>query len=250
MDKRKLSGSTIGFAVVILLVLALLMANSLHRSSHIVLPDVAAGSAAAGSEPQTQPDAAVKIEITPQTVQTAVATLERPEKYLRTLSVQTIWSGGNSSVQVRTAVSGSLTRTDLHQTNGHIRHVLTDGTATYIWYDSSAAVYSGKAGDISADQEQHIPTYEDVLGLDSKEITQADYRAFSEENCIYVETAPDAGGYAMRYWISVASGLLIGAEKLENGTAVYRMAAQPVSETLPDAADFTLPDGTVLQSSK
>ena len=34
--------------------------------------------------------------------------------------------------------------------------------------------------------------------------------------------------------------------KLEGGETIYRMASLSLEETLPTAADFTLPDGTVL----
>ena len=44
----------------------------------------------------------------------------------------------------------------------------------------------------------------------------------------------------------VTSGLLIGAERLQDGETVYRMAAQPVQERQPSPEDFTLPDGREL----
>ena len=46
MGKRKFNAISIGFAVLILLTVALLGANSLRRSSHIVLPPAGSASSA------------------------------------------------------------------------------------------------------------------------------------------------------------------------------------------------------------
>jgi len=247
MDKRKFNVVTVSFIALIVLIVALLMASSLHRTAHIVLPEAAVSASGGSSSLEPSDDAVVKIEITPKTVQAAVATLQRPDRYQRSLTVETIWSGGSNSEQVSVAVSGGMTRTDLTQPDGRVRHSITDGTTTYVWYDSSKTYYSGSAGDITADEEQGIPTYEDVLRLNTEQIVAADYRTFSDAECIYVETAADDAGYALRYWVSVKSGLLAGAEKQKDGTTVYRMAAQPVQGDSPGSSSFTLPDGTVLK---
>jgi len=246
MNKRKFSVMTVGFTVLIILAVALLMVNNLRRSSHIELPAAASAESSSASSEQETGGGAAQIAVTPSTVQTAVATLTRPEKYVRALTVEYLWDGGSGTFQSTVYVSGAYVRTDTTQTDGRIRHSITDGTTTYVWYNSGKSYFSGKADVASADQEQHIPTYEDLLNLDAKQIASADYRTFSGENCIFAETAKDSGGYVQRYWVSVATGLLLGAEKLQNGETVYRMAAQPVSGTVPATADFTLPDGKVL----
>ena len=48
----------------------------------------------------------------------------------------------------------------------------------------------------------------------------------------------------MRYWVSVDTGLLTMAEKLENGSTVYRMAALSVDQSGVPEDSFHLPDGT------
>lgn len=246
MENRRFNTITGSFLVLIVLIVVLMMANSLRRTSHITLPDPTASAAASGSGIQASEDAVIRVEVTPETVQAAVETLKRPEAYVRLLIVERLWSGGSGSTRITVTVSGDLTRADTSGADGHIRHVITDGATTYVWYDDERTYYTGAAGDISADEEQSIPTYEDILELDVDQIAAADYRVFSDEECIYVETAEDPYGYTMRYWVSVASGLLIGAEKLQDGAAIYHMAAQPTAETLPTPADFTLPDGKAL----
>ena len=58
-----------------------------------------------------------------------------------------------------------------------------------------------------------------------------------------VETAEDALGYVMRYWVSVDSGLLVFAEKLQNKEPVYKMAAPVLDQAEPSEEEFILPDG-------
>ena len=107
----------------------------------------------------------------------------------------------------------------------------------------------------------HVPGVEDVnvnllknsMTVDYDEtktgleqIIQADYRMVSDVRCIYVETAEDDWGYVQRYWVSVDTGLLVVAERLQKGETVYRMAALEADQTAPPAETFTLPDGTDL----
>ena len=246
MGKRRFNAISIGFAVLILLTVALLGANSLRRSSHIVLP-VPDGSASAGSQEPDRSQEVARIEVRPDTVQAAIATLSRPESYGRGLTAEYFWSGGSAATEETVKVSGDFCRVDLTGLDGRVRHSITDGRRCWIWYDSERSVYETAAGDIDADAEQRIPTYEDILELPVSGIAQADYRSFSDTPCLYVETGED-GGYVQRYWVSVESGLLVGAEKLQNGETVYRAAERPGESPSVTTADFTLPDGTVLHT--
>ena len=82
------------------------------------------------------------------------------------------------------------------------------------------------------------------MELPAEQIAAADYRTVSDVHCIYVETAEDEAGYVLRYWVSVDTGLLVMAEKLENGSTVYRMAALTVDQTTATEGSFPLPDGS------
>ena len=128
--------------------------------------------------------------------------------------------------------------------DGRARHTMTGLERVYIWYNSEKNVFSSPVGAVSADTEQSIPTYEDILELPPEQISTADYRTISGVDCIYVETVEDDGGYVLRYWVSVDTGLLTMAEKLECGTTVYRMAALSVDQTSVTEDSFRLPDGT------
>ena len=245
MDKRKLNRITWMFVVVTVLVVALMLVNTLHRPDRITLPEPGDTPEQTVENP-AEGSALTVVEVTPETVQAAVKTLARPASYRRTVTVEQFWDGGSGTYSTAAAVSGNWTRTDRTLPDGRTRHALTNGEATYIWYDQETAFYTAPAGGITADQEQTIPTYEDILALPKDSILTADYRTISDVNCIYVETAAGPEGYALRYWVSVDTGLLAAAEKLLNGETVYRMAALSLDETALTTADFTLPDGTVL----
>lgn len=247
MRRGKFTGIAGGFLVLMVLMVALVASNGLRRTSHIVLPPLSPSQSPAGSGGQEDSEAVVRVEVTPETVQAAVETLRRPKRYTRRITVEQLWDGGSGSRDITVSVSGRLTRTDQRMPDGRTRHAVTDGETTHIWYDQETAVFTCPAGDITADQEQSIPTYEDVLSLDVEEIALADYRTFSDEDCIFVETAEDGEGYVQRYWVSVSSGLLIGSERLQWGAAIYRMAAQPAWSAELGEADFILPDGTDLE---
>ena len=238
MDKRKLNWITWAVLALAALFVALMLGSSLSRTAHITLPssepprDPAAGDGAAAS------GALTVVEITRETVQSAIASLSRPENYGRSVLLEYFWTGG----------SGSWTRVDRILGNGLARISVTNGQETYIWYgyDSAAPVAILPTGSISADDEQSIPSYEDILSLPVETILQADYRALEELRCIYVETAEDKAGYSLQYWVSVDSGLLVQAEKRLRGELIYRMSAPQVDQTELDASKFALPDGTPL----
>lgn len=246
MDKRNLRRITWGFAVLAVLVVALMLISSLSRTSRITLPESSVSSEQQTEENQAGTNMPTVVEVTPQTVQAAIATLERPEEYRRSVTVEQFWNNGSGMYEIMVAVREGWTRTDRTMPDGRIRHTVTDGNTTYIWYNNQVPVRTITAGEISADDEQTIPTYETVLELPVNKITIADYRTLSDVNCIYLETEEDADGYFLRYWVNVDTGLLVAAEKLLDGETVYRMAALSVEQAVPDEADFILPDGTRL----
>lgn len=164
------------------------------------------------------------------------------------MTLEYLWDGGGGTVELYTIVRGPWTRVDRGLPDGNTRISLTNGEKTYIWYgyDQDAEVAVLPAGEFSADVEQSIPTYEDILDLPVEDISLADYRPLDTLTCIYVETAADEAGYSTRYWVSVENGLLVQAERLLGENAVYRMTSLYVDQTEYDASRFTLPDGTVL----
>ena len=232
-------------SVLILVVVVAMGGNSLRRNTEIHLPPEIGAN---GEETAEGSGALATVDITPKTVQKAIATMHRADRYVRTVTVERFWSGGSRTEESTVYADGSFIRIDTQTSPGEMRHVISNGEKTYIWYGSSRTYFSGSTGDISFDEEQSLPTYETVLEADVEDITAADYRDLDEEPCIYVETAESEFGIVERYWVSLKSGLLIAAEKLQQGETVYRMAALSVSEAQPATEHFTLPDGTVIHT--
>ena len=244
MDRRNLNWITWGFITGTVIVVVIMLMNTLQRPKHIVLPDTTITSDQIAEDPGTDGNALAVVEIAPETVQSAIATLSRPEAYRRTVTVEQFWSTGSGSYETTVTVSGGWTRMDRTMPDGRVRHSIIGPEETCVWYNNETAIYHSTVGGVSADNEQCIPTYEDILDLPVEAISTADYRVLSDIRCIYVEASEENS--QLCYWVSVDTGLLVAAEKLMDGERVYRMEALTVDQTEPAATEFTLPDGTSL----
>lgn len=230
----------VSVTVLTLLIVILLGANSIRRTAHIHLPDENTMQESESSE--MDGSAVNQLSVTPDTVQQVIATLDRADGYARTVTVEQFWSGGSGVFTSSVFSLYGWTRTDTQMTDGSLRHSITDGEISYIWYGAEKSFYTGSAGEFGADVEQMIPTYEDVLALSPEQILKAGYRSYADTECIYVETQlPD--GITLSHWVDVHSGLLTAAEKYEGETLVYRMTATAASDMLLEE-QFVLPDGT------
>ena len=243
MGKKKMTPVSMALGALILVVVAFMVRGSLRQPEKIVLPPEPTESEGGG---ETAGEEIVRrVEVRPDTVQSVIAALTRPPAYTRTVTIERYWDGGSGVSTVTVSAADGWMRLDASSAGAQARHIITDGETTWIWYGGSRR-YISAASVLSQDAEQGIPTYEEVLSLPIERIAAADYRALESVNCIYVETAPDERGYTDRYWVSVDTGLLVAAERTQNETVVYRMAALSAELGGTDAEDFTLPDGTVL----
>ena len=221
MKKRRVSPIGAAFVALVLLVLLFVVRGALHRPARIVLPQET--ESGESSDESLDDGSAGRVSVRPDTVQSAIATLARPTRYTRSITIERYYTGGSGVDRSTVSVVGAY---------------------------GSGKEYFESAASFTADEEQGIPTYEDILRLDTKCIKTADYRLLDTVDCIYVETAADDGGYIERYWVSVSDGLLCAAEKLNGDEVVYRMAGMTVDTAAVNADTFTLPDGTALHVSE
>ena len=240
----------IAIAITCLIVVA--MFASFGRSLFLVnIPSVSLAqldSSAQGQNnttDQSGDDQLWQVDVTPETVQSIVASLARPESYYRELTVETLWDGGSHSTSVQFWQDQSWSHTRQILPSGAVRHDLTGSDTTYYWYEGSEHYRSFPADQYSADLTQHIPTYEEVLELEPERIVEAGFGERDGMSCIYVETDIDELGYLERYWISTDNGLLVGAETEKEGQIVLSMTSTE-ADVLQQEGNFTLPDGTVL----
>ena len=247
VDRGKMGTVTIVVTVMILLTVFILIAYASLRQNQtqIVLPGESDASDVLTPEEENENESVIsKVEVTPATVQNVIATLTRPDAYTRTVTITTFWSGGDGSTVIDTYVSGTCARMDAALPGGQVRHIIRTEEKTYIWYNNESDVYTAATGAFSEDDELWIPTYEDLLAVDPAEIIAADYETYQEVDCIYAATAEDADGYSERYWVAVDNGLLVAAQRLQNGETIYRMEGLSVNVGEFGKDIFTLPDGT------
>ena len=224
----------------------LLMQHTLREDRTITLPS-STGETETGGDNSNGENLNI-LSITPSTVQVAVSTLSRPAAYQRTQTVVLYWNGGESTTTAQVAVSGGVTRIDTTLKDGTICHTLLNRETACVWYDEDTSWVSMRTNHLSADALQSMPTYESVLDLDSSLITQAEYCIKDGVHCIYIQTAPDADGYAQTFWISVQSGLLYTAERTFNGDLIYHFSATEPGNDPPAESLFLLPDGSQLSA--
>jgi len=248
MGKSRLTFFTLGVGVLILLLVLFFGASTARRSGNIQLPADNVGVQDDESGYDEGTSALPVLEITPETVQQAVATLSRPAAYARSVTVTTYWDDGWESVMMDVAVLDGMTRIDSPSSGDSIRHLVTDGVTTCLWYDAEREYRKLPSGSFSADAEQRIPTWEDILELSVEEISVAVYGEYEGLSCICVVTEMDEDSYHTAYWISLESGLLVAAETRQEDELVYRMTALSL-EDIPEQEWFRLPDGTILSDT-
>ena len=237
----------IAIAVTLLIVAAMFTSfgRSLFsmRTEHIQLPEPGASSSSQeGGGSSQSAELFQRVEVTPQTVQSVIRTLERSTSYYWELTVETFWTGGSSATSVQTWVDGGWSHTRQVLPSGLIRHDLISEDTVYYWYEGSSDYLTAPAEGGSADLAQHIPTYETVLDADPEQITGTGYDdSRGGIPCIYVEVSAPGGERVDRYWISVESGLLISSETLEGEELLYRMTAYSPIQSCPSGTTFQLP---------
>ncbi len=249
MEEKKRTLLAVVISCIILIAVVYSFGLNFFRSTpEIVVADPTISPSQPLSTDSLDGQGGILVEVTPETVQSIIASMSRYKSYQRTVGVQYRWESGASEVitaQVR--VDGGWSRCDVTLASGMVEHSITgDGTVWY-WYDESLDYVQAPAAGQTEDLLQHIPTYEDVLALDPSEITDTGYEEKNGVPCVFLEVKREPLGYVERYWISENSGLLKAAETLKDGAAVYAMSSGDVVSPLSGEADaFTLPDGTVL----
>lgn len=248
------SKNRLAIAIAITCLIVVAMFASFGRSLFLVnipsvsLAEVDSSSSQDSSAGPSENNQFWQVDVTPETVQSIVESLSRPDSYYRELTVETFWTGGSHSTSVQFWQDQGWSHTRQVLPSGAVRHDLTGEDTTYYWYEGSQSYRSFPADSYSADLTQHIPTYEDVLTLDPASITQTGYERKDVWPCVYLQVQV-SDTVVERYWISTDTGLLVSAEREQNSQLVYRMTAYTQVQTpCPATASFALPDGTQLHT--
>ena len=200
------------------------------------LPDSAAPSAPESAE------RGQAIAVTPETVQTVIATLRRSDSYSRTLSVQDFWSGGSRIRSMRVWVRGDRLRLSVTEENGGAqKNVLIRGDEKWIWYADGDGVYHGPLLPGDADAYQTLLTYEDLLSAPAEDILDAGYTSYADRNCIYARWRSGALGYVSELYVDPDTGLLMGERRYDGEVLIYSMESAAPDVSTPDDSVFEIP---------
>ena len=216
----------------------------------VVLPESDDPSSSSTSSQSTQNSSQYQpVSVTPETVQSVIATLSRTDSYSREISLETFWTDGSSATTLQMWTDGGWTHSVQTLPSGVVRHDLVGNGTLYYWYEGSQLWKSVPADERSADLAQRLPTYETVLDLAVDTIVDASYEIREGISCIYVETVQNDLNLSQHYWVSTDTGLLVSAETRQGEQLLYRMSAfAPITTPCPSSASFSLPDGTELYS--
>ena len=248
------SKNRLAIAIAITCLIVVAMFASFGRSLFLVnIPSVSLAqlnedtSDGGDSSAQGQDDQFWQVDVTPETVQSIVASLSRPESYYRELTVETYWTGGSHSTSVQ-----------FWQDDGwsHTRQVLPSGRCATILPAMKRPTTGMRAQRATLLSRRPVfrrltstfPPTRTYLTWIRTPSSRPAMSAGDVWPCVYLQVQV-SDTVVERYWISTDTGLLVSAEREQNGQLVYRMTAYTQVQTpCPTTASFALPDGTELHT--
>lgn len=244
MKLRRNIINIIALAALLLLVLALtwLSFGGGTDTAPVVLPSPVAADGDGDDSPGKNKTHST-VNITANTVQAVIATLQRADSYTRTLTVHRFWSGGESETNIDVYVSGSSTKAVIREFDSE-KHVLVVGEDLWIWRTGESGIFTGKASENADDEFQSIPTYEDILLLDKGDITGAGYVEYGAQYCVFVEYVSGILQYKTKVYIPIDTGLVSGCERYDGEELVYSVTSSSVSLITPDDEVFSIPENS------
>ena len=95
MDKKRMLYTTMGFGILLVVIMILLAWGGRRQSGGITLPESQTGSAGIGEDGQNS--RLHPVSVSPETASAAISflTMSRPTSYSRAQLVETFWSGGS-----------------------------------------------------------------------------------------------------------------------------------------------------------
>ncbi len=228
---------------VVALAVIFLFYDTAGETAPVVLPTPVTGEENITNPNGQDGDGFTIASITNETVQAVVSTLERAESYTRTVQVENFWSTGSSATNSECYILGdnALIQT---KTDSETRFDLITNGEHYVWYDKQSGFFSKQLADESkfvADNFSHMITYEELLKVSPEAISEAAYQKYNGFDCVFAEFTSGNLGYITRVFVSVDTGLLIGAERYDGETLVYRMTSTEPVIGEPNADIFKPP---------
>jgi len=251
--KRILAITVIGIAIIAAALSVILLTSYLYRESEEVpLPKTPVATDRPGGSGPEASDAIDRVEVNHDTIQDVVSSINRPDIYSRDVVIESCWEGGQAVYSIRASVVDGMTALHTVPQVGVEKSIIVSRDTLYIWYKGDSQPFVGGAGSSgdetrAADEWQMLITYEDILGLDKRDIIEAGYTEYEGDDCVFAVYLSPLLGHTRTYYVSIDLGLVIAAEeKDKTGALIYNMKAGPCVIGEVDPGAFVLPDGTDL----
>lgn len=212
---------------------------SYPASEASVTPSFGIGGNNTSTSAQPSP---VRIDVTTGNVQEIVKTLARPAAYQSAWTVELFWAGGSSKFLRNVYVRDGYTKLELFDAQNNLteEHIVGGGRS-FVWNPNSS-FWQTVQGDLTADDEAWLPTYETILSLDKSSIITAEYLIYQDMDCVHVETQEKNAHYVDAYWISLSDGLPILYESRVNEKVAVRCTRVSLEQLTPADEHFMLPN--------
>lgn len=239
--KKPLFYGSIAAAIIIVIVVMLKLLSPTSYNLAISVPSPAGTSSTSASS-----DGKKHLDVTPETVQTALKTLSRADSFSRTYSIKSYWNNGanESDSTLKMWQKSKNMRLNISE-NNTAKNILVRDNKLYVWYDGVNGVFSSELSDSALSSEtdkfSRLVTYEDIYNVPSGDITDAGYRDENSQSCIFAEYKSSDGNYVNQIYVSIDSGLLVSTYIHEGTALVYSM--ESVSSEISTPADdiFDIP---------
>lgn len=249
-SNKKISGYTVTIiiSIVLVLIFALLLLKPSRKKTEIILPDITAvpGNGQQGDDEGGWDSKLLRVEVNNRTVQSVIASLERPDSYIRSLEIKKYWEGGEARYLVDVYTLEEKTRLVIAHEGYETQNILINSDKVYIWYNNESdylELNRWEEGELfqTTDSFQMIDTYEDVIQLNSDYIVSSGYTVNDGKKYIYVQTRDELFGYTVDYYISIDTGLLEYVEKKDGELIIYKMSINSQYLERPAEQIFKLP---------
>ena len=149
MKKQKYLPIIAAFAALILLVLIFLVQGNLNHSAEVILPEETEQHDSSGTPTDTSDETIRRVEVRPDTVQSVIETLARPENYSCTVTLERYYDGGSATSVAELRVAFPWTRIDMNE-GGSVttRHAIVGEENCYIWYGDNVKYFTSNSNTI------------------------------------------------------------------------------------------------------
>ncbi len=240
-----------GVVILFLLVISIVGFNKTTAEVHFADPGENSAPVDSGDGITSEGDGLVYISLDKENFSYALETLEKPESYSGSYSVELFWLGGSEKYSVNAFVRGELIHVS-STGSSFTKDVILTGKNYYIWYSDGSALINGERGEVLRKEEIEDAvlmsgSYKKLSELPSEDIIKAEYTAYGSEYCIHISANEGELGYRHEYYISLDTGLLLLNEIYDGSEIVYRLALSGAKLSAPDDSCFLLPDGSLAE---